>query len=99
MPVSAWLQPNHPGITFCPPSLPPLLTCLSLGERRWVLGLRRETFSTTTQFMTIRVATVITKSRYLEAGGEKQRVGRAASRGHPTMQAGSHSLANEGDAE
>lgn len=64
-----------------------------------MLGLRREKFSTTTQFMTISVATVITKSRYLRPEGERQRVGRAISWARPSTQAGGHSLANEGDAE
>lgn len=48
-----------------------------------MLGLRREKFSTTTQFMTISVVTVITKIRYLRPEGERQRVGRAGSWARP----------------
>lgn len=47
----------------------PLLTCLRPSDMVWVLGLRSEMFSTTTQFVTMRVATVITNIRYLPVGG------------------------------
>lgn len=52
---------SHPGAAH------PALTWRSRGDVAWVVGVRKDTLRTMTQFITISVATTMTKMRYLRS--------------------------------